>query len=119
MSELITHELRELEVRLLDPKARANAEFLEQVLAEDFVEIGKSGRMYDKRTVIAELLEEPGFSGERSVTQFQTKQVVPGVMLATYRIEETGPVRSSLWRQTQTAWQLVFNQGTPPLTSME
>ena len=57
-SDLDQH-LIDLETELLGAGTRANAERLNELLADDFVEFGASGRIWDKPSVIAGLLSEP------------------------------------------------------------
>ena len=109
-----TEEVQALEQQLLDPAVRADAGFLGRVLAADFLEIGQSGRRYDKSTTLARLQADPGFPETRTIADFEAREVGPGLVLATYRIAETGTVRSSLWRRAAPGWELVFHQGTRP-----
>lgn len=107
-----TDELHVLEKELLDPAMRGDVAFLERVLAPDFVEIGQSGRLYDKAAVISALTDEPGFDGPRRIEDFSTRQIGSGLVLAIYKIPETATLRSSIWRQIEGGWELVFHQGT-------
>jgi hypothetical protein len=50
--------LRLLEVELHHPGVRCNRERLEQLLTENFFEVGRSGRQYSRSTVIEFLLYE-------------------------------------------------------------
>ncbi len=110
-SELVNH-LRDLETRLLDPKVRQSPNLLEQLLAADFVEIGSSGRIYDKSMVIQALQQDPGFDGPRTISDFSARLLAHAIVLVTYRIRETGTLRSSIWRQDGERWSMVFHQGT-------
>lgn len=107
-------DLKVLEQRLLDPALRMDEAFLTRVLADDYQEIGQSGRVYDKASTISKLAVASGFSGTRMITDFEAREVGPGLVLAIYRITETGTARSSLWRRVASEWELVFNQGTRP-----
>jgi len=109
-----SEDLLALEQQLLDPALRADAAFLRRVLADDFQEIGQSGRIYDKASMINRLPMAPGFSGPRTIIDFEAREMGPGLILAIYRIAETGTLRSSLWRRVNSGWELVFNQGTRP-----
>jgi hypothetical protein len=99
---------------LLDPRVRADPRRLDDLLADDFIEVGSSGRIYDKQTLIAMLAgEEPA---SVSVLEFSTRQLAPGVALVTYRtVGQTGLTvrRSSIWVRTKGRWRLVFHQATP------
>lgn len=115
----IEEDFRFLEERLLQSDARQSAVELDALLADDFLEFGSSGRVYDKPQVIAALLTETLSS--ISLTDFRTKVLAPNVVLVTYQAICTNTtataavrsLRSSLWRLADGRWQLVFHQGTP------
>lgn len=98
---------------------RASAETLGELLAEEFVEFGSSGRTFDKAGIVAALEAE----GARhlSLRDFRARQLAPGVVLATYRAiawpveddSERVSLRSSLWVLRGGRWRLLFHQGTP------
>lgn len=106
-------EIPELEQQLLDPRIRSDRAALEALLDPDFMEIGQSGRMWDRSDVLSDLPDTPVFDGPRTVSDATLLEVAPGVALLTYRIAETGTRRSSLWRRDETGWRMVFHQGTP------
>jgi hypothetical protein len=108
----VSDEIATLERQLLDPAQRANAAFVEHVLAADFTEIGQSGRVYDKQAMLAQIRETPGLGGSRTLSDFSAREIGPDLVLAMYRIVETRTTRSSIWRKTAGGWEMVFNQGT-------
>ena len=55
----VTETLRTLEQRLLTPAVRASREQAGALLADDFFEIGRSGRTYDKQQMLDALIAEP------------------------------------------------------------
>jgi hypothetical protein len=120
-NDCLTEEIRVLEGRLLDSSARASSEQLNQLLADDFLEIGSSGYQYDKVEVVAALTSESGTPPKFAMSQFQARPLSPQLVLVTYRVaKRTGSseqvqysLRSSLWAQRSGRWQLVFHQGTP------
>jgi hypothetical protein len=90
------------------------------------VEIGSSGRVFDKRQIIDTLLHEAP-SRPRAILDFGARVLAPGLVLATYRLAWSGgddevakhSLRSSIWKLIGQRWQLVFHQGTlSPSTSM-
>ncbi len=117
LEELIQH----LEERLLRANVRRSPQDIAELLADDFIEIGSSGRIYDKQTTIAELQRESPV--EIALTHFQMRILAPDVVLATYRAVRSAStpaqtaqsLRSSIWRRLDGRWQLVFHQGTPLL----
>jgi hypothetical protein len=110
--------LRRLEERLLQPTVRKSAEEVFEVLADEFIEFGSSGRIFDKRQIIASLQMEP--TVHRSLRDFKTSVLAPGVVLVTYRAVRQGApgeqpsysLRSSIWKSIDGRWQMLFHQGT-------
>ena len=110
MTELLAH-LRELEERLFT----AGLDELEKLLADDFSEIGSSGRLYDKEQAIS--LLTGGHLNPFTATDFSLRPLVPGLVLLSYRTDtKTSPpitaLRSSIWRLQNGKWQITFHQGT-------
>jgi hypothetical protein len=81
-------------------------------LADEFLEIGSSGRIYDKDQIIGQLQQESGEESLRTVRDFTTRELADGLILVTYRIIESRTVRSSIWKRTNSEWRMVFHQGT-------
>jgi hypothetical protein len=110
--------IRELEARLLRPEVRRYPEELSRLLADDFVEFGSSGHVYDKQSIIQALQQGPG--ARYTLQDLQVKPLGPGVVLATYVVarstarERTAArsLRSSIWGRREGGWQIVFHQGT-------
>jgi hypothetical protein len=100
---------RDLETSLHRHEIRASPERASALIADDFVEFGKSGKVYDKATVLAQMKrEQPG--PQVLVEDFAVRALAPEVVLVTYR---TSALRSSIWVRREGKWQLVFHQGTP------
>jgi hypothetical protein len=95
------------------------------LLADEFIEFGSSGRIFDRRSVIDWLPQEQRHpeaqSTQWTITEFSARRLAPGVVLVTYRLairrdasaEETYSLRSSIWRSIGSKWQMIFHQGTP------
>jgi hypothetical protein len=118
MSTLLT-ELKALEVELHHPGVRCSRERLEQLLHPDFYEVGRSGRTYDRATVILHLAAQESQPIIESGA-FALSELAPGVALLTYRSALSDPergrsyhaLRSSLWVKTSSGWQMRYHQGT-------
>ena len=115
-------EIRLLEERLANPGPDENAGTLGRLIAEDFREIGSSGRMFDAQTVLGALgtVAQRAGRGTISLEEFRLEKVAPNVMLTTYVAKSApGPgwrppsLRSSIWCKRDGRWQIVFHQGTP------
>lgn len=123
MQNLLEH-LRSLEVELHQPSVRSSSKRLEALLHPDFREVGRSGRQYDRRTIIDHLrhgVAQPSVVAEG----FCLSDLAPGAALLTYRSahrDRNGILvnhahRASLWVETPLGWQVLYHQGTPAATS--
>lgn len=121
LTSLLT-SLQSLEVELHHPGVRCNRERLEQLLHPDFHEVGRSGRAYDRDTVVKHLASQASPPSVAS-DAFDVLELGPDSALLTYRSVHVGDdgrrhhhtLRSSIWVQTQAGWQLRYHQGTPAL----
>jgi hypothetical protein len=115
----VADTIREFEEYLLRSDIRNSAPTIDRLLADEFVEFGSSGRVFDKQQMI-EALKEDGVACQRSLRDFSIRLLAPGVVLATYRAsrkddnidEPVEFLRSSLWKLIDSRWQMVFHQGT-------
>ncbi|AIL13619.1 hypothetical protein IM40_00650 [Candidatus Paracaedimonas acanthamoebae] len=80
-----------------------------------FIEIGSSGRRYTKADVLQALPLETSMTIE--ATDFEVRFLRKDLILVIYRALQSGEnkssLRSSLWKQTEEGWRIVFHQGTP------
>lgn len=121
-ADLVEH-LRRLEAELLRPGVRRSRAALEALLAPDFVEVGRSGRVYDRVAIAAALAAEAADPSGRPVARieaFAVRRLASDVALATYRSVGATPagdvvtLRASIWRRRDDgAWQMTYHQGTP------
>jgi hypothetical protein len=109
----LTTTIEALERRLHDPSVRASQDAIAALLADDFIEIGASGKTFDKTQVIAALLNEA--PREIAMSNFSVRSLADDLALATYRaqINANASLRSSLWRFESGQWRMAFHQGTP------
>jgi hypothetical protein len=114
--------LRGLEERLLQPEIRRSVAQIGDLLADEFVEFGSSGRAFDKSKIIERLAQElQATPPQRSITDFSVRWLAPDTVLATYRLvvghdatdDERHTLRSSIWKLIDDKWQMIFHQGTP------
>lgn len=119
MSHLLDH-IQALELELHHPGVRCDTARLEQLLHRDFHEVGRSGRAYDRATIVR-------FLGEQAVPppvvsdDFRLAPLGEDVALLTFRSAHRKPdgslenhtLRSSVWVKVGTVWQLRYHQGTP------
>jgi hypothetical protein len=105
--------LHELEMEMLDPLVRGNARRLDELLRNDFVEFGSSGRVYHKKMLMDMLVHEQ--HAKVAIRDFAVKEISADAALITYRtVGSAGQEarRSSIWTRRAGRWQMVFHQGT-------
>jgi len=113
--------IRHLEEQLLRPDVRRSADQVDALLANEFVEFGSSGRIYDKRQIIESLQQEAADGPSAVLKDFCARELAPEVTLVTYRTVRTAAdhsieistLRSSIWKWDGDRWRMVFHQGTP------
>ncbi|MGK2877651.1 MAG: DUF4440 domain-containing protein [Solirubrobacterales bacterium] len=103
-----------------DP-ANADRAYLEALIAEDYFEIGGSGRVYSRDRVIDTVVDrydrkEPPVPYE--LDDFAVRQIAPQMYLATYTLSQPDghetrvTRRSTIWTDSSGEWQVVHHQGT-------
>jgi hypothetical protein len=110
-------QLQRLEESLWEPATRYDREYMEDVLAPDFFEFGRSGRTYDRE---ATLSAEPAeiIHATLPMPMFGATRLEANTVLVTY-VSEVGdrePLRTnraSIWSRTERGWRLRFHRGTP------
>ncbi|MDP9893656.1 glyoxylase I family protein [Variovorax boronicumulans] len=111
--------LLKLEGALHLREVRASAVQIEELLDDDFRELGVSGTEWTRPAIIDALRDE-AFS-ERTISEFRVQRMAPDIALVTYRAHRAAiperaaadSLRSSLWRLRHGRWRMVFHQGTP------
>ena len=114
-NEAIANALFQFEEELLQSVVR-KSDRVSELLAEDFMEFGSSGRVYTKAEMITALRDEAPDAWE--ISEFKVHTPLPEVALATFRAcrqstRRVQSLRSSLWIMHSGEWQLLFHQGTP------
>ena len=112
MVKTLKEHLQQLEESHTGLEVRMSREKLDEILAEDFFEIGSSGFMYDKK----ECLETGVVLTEMKLHNYEIYPLAHDVVLATYFLVDTtrerNTLRSSIWKFIDGKWQLYFHQGT-------
>jgi len=106
--------VRTAELALLDEAVRRDRVRVGELLHPDFVEIGRSGRLWTKDDIVAALAAEQGRVAP-DADEWSFREVGPALILVTYRITTPagGSRHSSLWDVGGTTPVLRFHQGTP------
>lgn len=115
----LSQHIQDLEETLLQRHTRADREMLEQLLHDDFEELGASGNLVTKSEAIDWLLREDD-NIQWTLSDFKLRMLSSEIVLATYCAQKTDfgsnaikqSLRSSLWMKTGEHWVLRFHQGT-------
>jgi hypothetical protein len=118
MNKILDH-IKALEEKLLHSDVRKNPEILNELLSEDFEEIGSSGKISSREQVIHWLITKEK-DIQYSLNNFRIRELAPGLVLATYvankkgilSSQSNGSIRSSIWRLSGENWKMIFHQGT-------
>lgn len=107
------HAVMASELELLDPGVRSDVGRVRSLLHPDFVEIGRSGRRWNRADTIASLEQEQGRVAPET-DEWLFNEVSPGLVLVTYRISTpAGSSRhASLWDVSGSAPVIRYHQGT-------
>jgi hypothetical protein len=116
----IEAHLRDLETRLLHPDIRRDPTQAAALIADDFLEIGASGRTYNKSAILELLQTEPPLP-PITLSDFHARPLADNIILVTYRTTRhdasghpsTSAKRSSIWIYRDSRWQVTFHQATP------
>lgn len=120
MNDKLVDELLKLETDLHKREVRSSTRALSELLADEFVEFGSSGRIFSKSAIIDALAAEAG-DLQVSVEDFAVRELAPNVALATYVVATPSghsaamvrtSLRSSIWQVKDGKWQMIFHQGT-------
>ena len=117
--ELKKH-LFNLETKLANSTIRKSPQELEELLDDNFVEFGSSGKIYDKQKIKEELGAEQEI--QIAISDFKIKVLSTQIVLVTYLAEVSEKIdsteshfismRSSIWQLLDGKWRMVFHQGT-------
>jgi hypothetical protein len=108
-----TEMFRVLEESLHRKEIRNSRARVSELIADDFVEFGKSGAVYHKEEIL-NALEDEQIDLEIEVSEFVARELSSDVVLVTYKSTAEGLTanRSSIWVKRDCRWQMTFHQGT-------
>ena len=110
-------KLQRLEEELWMEQTRFDRPYMEQIMAPDFFEIGRSGRVHSRDSCLAH--EAVPIEAIIPLQNLRIRLLTPDVAQVTYDSAVTydGVIekgrRSSIWTKSGENWKLRFHQGTP------
>ena len=113
----ILNDLKQLEPIFHHPELGTNRSDFENMMADEFWEVGASGRIYNRQYVLDEL-EKRYNNPVKDVWEtkdFNCMEIAPDNYLLTYTLLQGSRItrRSTIWRRTDERWMIVYHQGTP------
>ena len=117
-TENLSEHIKQQEIRLTSPAVRKNPVELDKLIDDEYVEIGKSGRIWTKKAVIDALRVEQDI--KINITDFSFRLISNNIALVTYTAyhnpSSDNPgiksLRSSIWKLSGSLWKIIFHQGT-------
>ncbi len=110
-------ELRKLEEDLWKTETRFNEPYMRELMSTDFVEYGRSGRIYNLEEILS--IEPRSIEVTFPLPDLEVRQLSDDVVQVTYNsiINAVEGIeyahRSSIWSRSNGNWKLRFHQGTP------
>lgn len=104
--------IESLELELTSLETRRSSNRLSEILSDDFEEIGKSGRVFNKIAIISLLMNEE--HQEIKFSKFKFTKLSDASILVKYKSYCNGKnaLRSSIWVKNNGNWQMFYHQGT-------
>jgi hypothetical protein len=116
----VKNHIKSLEEKLLHSDFQKNSEIINELLSEEFEEIGVIGKISSREEVIFWLLKKDK-NMKWTLNDFKIRELTPDLVLATYQatsqggassISSKGSIRSSIWKLCSGHWKIIFHQGT-------
>jgi len=110
-------ELVKLEETLWRAETRFDKELMDKLFAEDFYEIGRSGRVWSREELLQASADT--INAVLPLDQLEVRKIANDIYQVTYNSQVTyGNTteyarRSSIWQWVESGWMLRFHQGTP------
>lgn len=106
--------VEDCERALLTGAVRGDRMSASLLLHRDFREVGKSGRVWDRESVLA-MMEDTAGAVQARAEDVVARALAPDVVLLTFDsvTPQERAHRSSVWVRESGRWQLLHHQGTP------
>lgn len=119
LDDKMKSQIIENEKILQNPK-QISPNLVDRLLADDYIEIGQSGRIWHKSQIL-DYFNRHQNRWQMEMMDEEFKQISDEVILLTYKLKKVNnedstvscSSRSSLWKITINECTLIFHQGTP------
>lgn len=114
MTAADVQEVIDKELSLLTNTVRSNASKVDGLLDASYREIGASGRLWSRASIIDALSETSDEDEQIDASDMAGEALSADLILLTYTTVrgQRRARRSSLWRRSNGTWRLLFHQGT-------
>lgn len=116
MDESTLVMVMDLERELQSPETRADGRRVRDLIAPDFEEIGASGRVWDRDSILSMLDAESADPGSSTieVDDLRGRVIAPGVIRVSWTSAQGDrrARRTSIWCERDGGWRQVHHQGT-------
>ena len=114
--ERVRAELLAREPIFHQPKFGTGREDYLAMTADDYWEVGASGRVYERTDVLRGLVARGKVPGDEEwvVTDAKLRRLSEDTYAITYRLDQDGRLtrRLTLWREDPDGWRILYYQGT-------
>lgn len=114
----ITSHILEYENDFFKKEFCQNKENLNKRIHNEFMEIGQSGILYNKESII-DYLNNLNQDRPIEILDFNARQIRDELVIANYlskdKSDKTKALRTSIWVKEKTGWTMLFHQGTPTI----
>lgn len=111
----LEQQILEYENDFFSKKFCENIKNLNNRIHDDFIEFGKSGKVFDKDSIV-QYLNNLETDRDIEIYSFEIKIVKEGFLVANYISDEKEidkrALRTSIWINENENWKLYFHQGT-------
>jgi hypothetical protein len=113
--KLTLQDFFDLETSLHKSAVRNSPDAASALLADSFIEFGSSGTVWNKSSIVESMRREGPQDRRIIVEDFVAQELASDVVLVTYRTltANQSTLRSSVWKNMDGKWKMVFHQGTP------
>ncbi|HEV2647392.1 MAG TPA: DUF4440 domain-containing protein [Acidobacteriaceae bacterium] len=113
----ILDEIRRREPIFHSPEFGTSAADYERVVAEDYWEVGASGRRYSREFILNSLYPEPPAFAESlgwESWDYALRRLGPETYLITYVLRQGDRMtrRATIWESSPGGWRVLYHQGT-------
>lgn len=115
----LTGQIKVLEERLLHADMREDPSLLDELLSENFEEIGSSGAI-NSRLAVVNWLVNKNKNDRWMLSDFRVSVLSTEIVLAIYQAQRItdndsvacATIRSSIWKRHGRSWKMMFHQAS-------